>query len=190
MKNIRSTTELYAFPHLDWCADELGISAEALVTIFVLEEAFHNRVLATESAEERARQYHDLYSKVHSILLGAAQGTSEEETLQNCTRLVLTFRRELEGKSVLEIGCGNGLFHTQLARLIPHGQLCGIDTSGELLPQGHEVIQFIQESVIDFNLGQLSTLSTRTRYSSILHPSIFLPTWSRCVAAGVKIPTP
>ena len=45
------------------------------------------------------------------------------------SRLVLTFRRELENKSILDVGCGNGWFLSTLAKLYPHGELWGLDTS-------------------------------------------------------------
>lgn len=143
------TTE--TFPHLDWHARERGISPRTLVSIFLLERDFHRRILATESAEDRGRQYHELYKEVYRLQLEGSQGEARP-TAANYARLVLTFRRELENRSILEVGCGDGIFLDQVARLLPHGELCGLDTSDVTLPQGNGVIRFLRSDVVSFRL--------------------------------------
>ncbi len=143
-----------AYPHLHWVAKDYGISADALVRIFVLEKAFHEKIMATESASERGRQYQELYTEVYRLKRDHAQGPPREGTGEHYARLALTFRRELAGKSILDVGCGDGLFLDQVARLLPHGELCGLDTSDVTLPQGHAAIKFLQKDVVSFRVDR------------------------------------
>ena len=96
--------ETVTYPHLDWFSKEHGISAEALIRIYTIEKAFHNSILVTDCAEERARQYEQLYTEVHRIKHEGEIGEPLEGTVDQHARLVRTFRRELKGRSVLGIG--------------------------------------------------------------------------------------
>jgi len=145
------TTE--TFPHLDWHARELGIAPQTLVRLYLLERDFHRKILATESAEDRGRQYHELYKEVHRLHLEGSEGAARPRPT-NYVRLILTFRRELENRSILEVGCGDGIFLDQVARLLPHGELCGLDTSDVTLPQEHAAIRFLRSDVVSFRVDR------------------------------------
>jgi len=139
------------YPHAEWVAVEYGgVPISNLVEIFQLEKDFHRRILATDSAEERKRQYHELYERVHVL---KKRDTAEVTDVSGFDRLVLTFRRELAGKSVLDVGCGNGSFLATVARLIPHGELCGLDTSS-INSKDPRPFQFLQEDITDFTVPQ------------------------------------
>jgi len=140
------------FPHLNWLAREYAINAEALVEIFLIEQTFHSTILATTCADDRKRQYHNLYTEVHRIKRAGATAEPQEGTAETHARMVRTFRGEMEGKSVLDVGCGTGQFLNELARLIPHGKLCGLDTSDVHLPQDYARIEFLRKDVIDFEV--------------------------------------
>lgn len=142
------------FPHLDWLSREQGIAPETLVRVFLLEKEFHQKILATDSPDERGRQYHELYSEVHRLQLEGGQEDTREASPATYARLALTFRRELENRSVLEVGCGDGAFLDQVALLLPHGELWGLDTSDVALPRDHAVIRFLRSDVISFRLGR------------------------------------
>ena len=120
--------------------------------MFTIEKAFHEKILATESPEDRGRQYQELYTQVYRLQREGVQGESQEGSPANCARLVLTFQRELAGKSVLEVGCGTGLFLDRLAAMLPHGHVCGLDTSEVTLPQGHAAIRFLRKDIVSFQL--------------------------------------
>ena len=144
----------HAFPHLDWLAREQGIAPETLVRVFLIEKDFHQKILATDSPEDRSRQYHELYTEVHRLRIAGAQGEAREVSAAVYARLVLTFRRELENRSILELGCGDGILLDQVARLLPHGELCGLDTSDVALPQDHAVIRFLRRDVVAFGVDR------------------------------------
>jgi SAM-dependent methyltransferase len=141
------------FHHLDWVAAEYGIRAEYLVRLFELEARFHDNILATEKPEDRLSQYDELYNEVHRLKKAGSTGQVPKPA-EIYRRLVLTFARELRGKSVLDVGCGSGDFLSALAQLLPHGELWGLDTSTVDLPGDGISIRFVRKNIVDFQLVQ------------------------------------
>jgi 2-polyprenyl-3-methyl-5-hydroxy-6-metoxy-1,4-benzoquinol methylase len=141
-----STTEPYA--HVEWVSREYGgVPVPNLIEIFELEKDFHERILVTESQEQRRQQYHDLYERVHQLKQSGAIEVADRAKYE---RLVLTFRRELQGKSVLEVGCGGGTFLISLARLLPHGELWGLDTSEIEITNDERPFKFLKQDITSF----------------------------------------
>jgi SAM-dependent methyltransferase len=136
------------FPHADRVSREYGgVPVGSLVEIFHLEREFHRRILETESPEDRKRHYRELYERVHVLKQRAAIGAVDTRPFD---RLVLTFRRELANRSVLEVGCGNGIFLTAVANLLPHGELWGLDTSGIQTKDTERLFRFLQQDITNF----------------------------------------
>jgi SAM-dependent methyltransferase len=142
-----------AYPHAGWVSREYGgVPVANLVEIFQLEKEFHSRILATESADDRKRQYRELYERVHIL---KRRDNDEVKDRNVFDRLVLTFRRELSQKSVLDVGCGNGLFLTAIANLLPHGELWGLDTSNLNTKEAGRPFRFLQEDITNFAVPRL-----------------------------------
>ena len=138
------------YPHADWVSREYGgVPVGNLVEIFQLEREFHRRILETLSADDRRRQYRELYERVHVL---KQRDTNEVTDYGPIERLVLTFRRELENESVLDVGCGNGLFLTTLAKLLAHGELWGLDTSSIQSSDSERPFLFLQDDITNFTL--------------------------------------
>ena len=136
------------YPHAGWASREYGgVPVGNLIEIFELEKEFHRRILETASAEDRKRQYHELYERVHIL---KQRDTNEVMATGGFDRLVLTLRRELANKSVLDVGCGNGLFLTTVAKLLQHGDLWGLDTSSINTKDTERPFRFIQEDITNF----------------------------------------
>jgi SAM-dependent methyltransferase len=145
------SNELY--PYAEQVSGEYGgVPVANLVEIFELEKEFHRRILETESAEERKHQYHDLYERVHVL---KQRDVAETIDTQGADRLVFAFRKELEGRSVLDVGCGNGLFLRRLAHLLRHGELCGLDTSSIHTEEMERPFRFLQEDITSFTVPHL-----------------------------------
>jgi len=140
-----------AFPHAEWVSREYGgVPVPNLIEILRLEREFHRRILETDSPAERREQYRELYDRVH-ILKQQDVGIGEDPSIFD--RLVLTFRNELEGRSVLDVGCGSGLFLTRLAQILPHGELWGLDTSDVTSAERTQrPFQFFRQDVTTFTL--------------------------------------
>lgn len=142
-----------AFPYLDQVAKESGIPAVNLVRVFELEKQFHDEILATSEAQKRKQQYSELYNTIHPLL----KRTDNPGVICPAfyQRLVLLFKRELTGKSVLDVGCGTGQFLLELEKLLPHGDLWGLDTSAAELPSGSSSsVKFVQHDVTSFRLDR------------------------------------
>lgn len=142
--------DLANYPHAEWVSREYGgVPVANLIEIFLLEKEFHRRILETEASDERKRQYHELYERVHIL---KRRDTEEVSNPHEFDRLVLTFRRELCNKSVLDVGCGNGLFLTRVAKLLPHGELWGLDTSSINTKDTERPFRFLQEDITNFSV--------------------------------------
>jgi SAM-dependent methyltransferase len=147
---MESSSDLY--PCANQVAHEDGISREYLIAVFELEKSFHEKILATEDPSERKSQYSALYNEVHRLKkIGQVRETSGEALRQ--TRLALAFRRELEGRSVLDVGCGSGFFLRAVARHLHHGDLCGLDTSTVHLPERSDGIRFVESDIVSFKMN-------------------------------------
>jgi 2-polyprenyl-3-methyl-5-hydroxy-6-metoxy-1,4-benzoquinol methylase len=132
-------------------ARELKITEENLVRAFTIEKDFHARVLRENDSSKRKQLYREVYETVHPIYgtKPAAPGVANPKD-----RIVRMFKKELSGKSILEVGCGNGLFLASVARLLPHKELVGIDISAPVLPGEQDGIRFIRADIIDFALEE------------------------------------
>ena len=132
-------------------ARELGIPEENLIRAFTIEKDFHARVLQEPDNCKRKQMYREVYETVHPIY-GAkpmAAGVANPKD-----RIVRIFKKELSGKSILEVGCGNGLFLASVAKLLSHKELVGIDISAPVLPGEQDGIRFIRADIIDFALEE------------------------------------
>lgn len=67
------------------------------------------------------------------------------------------FRKELEGRSILDVGCGEGHFLVSVSRLLDHGELLGLDIS---IPSQTQAaleafgIRFVSADIIRFSLDR------------------------------------
>lgn len=130
-------------------AADLGIPPDSLIRAFEIEREFHGRILREKDGDKRKEMYRAVYETVHPIY-GAQP--AEAGAANPKDRTVRLFRKELSGRSILEVGCGNGLFLQSVARLLPHGDLVGLDTSAPVLPTEQDGISFIRADIIDFKM--------------------------------------
>ncbi len=144
-------TSYNEYRDLDKVAADLGIPAENLIRAFAIEQDFHAKILREEDGGTRKRLYREVYETVHPIYgtEPAMAGTANPKD-----RIVRLFRKELAGKSVLEVGCGNGLFLKSVARQLPHKDLVGLDISAPVLPEGQDGIRFLRADIIDFTVQE------------------------------------
>lgn len=138
------------YPFLREFAKETGIPEENLVAAFEIERAFHRDILETHDPVERRKMYADVYTRVHPLLRSSHPQPPVSESHRGMARL---FRRELMGKSVLDVGCGTGELLFAIEASFPHGELCGMDVSTAHLPDSGSV-RFIEADVTDFRLDR------------------------------------
>jgi 2-polyprenyl-3-methyl-5-hydroxy-6-metoxy-1,4-benzoquinol methylase len=138
------------FPHLERFSRDIGIAPERLVEAFRIEKEFHEKALAETDPARLTELYRDVYTKVHVLYdwSPAESGSSEFDLL------VDFFKPELSGKSVLDLGCGDGLFLRRIAQTMPHKELVGIDISAPHLPENDDSVQFLLGDVVNFDPGR------------------------------------
>jgi SAM-dependent methyltransferase len=157
---ISKTEENPLFPYLREFASETQIPAENLIRVFQIESEFHRAILATDNPAKRKAMYAELYSTVHPLLRPTSQINDESIDAipsRAAQGTVLLFRRELSGKSVLDVGCGDGKFLFAIHSLLPHGALLGLDT--DALWQNHRTplppdLQFLRQDIVSFRLDR------------------------------------
>jgi 2-polyprenyl-3-methyl-5-hydroxy-6-metoxy-1,4-benzoquinol methylase len=139
------------FRYLERVSRELAIPAVDLLRAYAVEKEFHETILNEPDADKRKRMYQDVYETVHPMYgtQPAAPGSKNPKD-----RIVGLFRKELTGKSILEVGCGTGLFLRSVARLLPHKELVGLDISAPVLPVPQDGIRFNRADVIDFSVPE------------------------------------
>ncbi len=141
---------LMSYPYARQFSKSIGIPVSNLIEAFHIEREFHSAVLKEQSFEARKILYRDVYRTVHPIYGKTASFIAEGKNPKD--RTVRLFRNELSGKSVLDIGCGEGYFLASIARNLEHGRLVGIDVSIPSATKQIPGIEFVSDDIIDFQL--------------------------------------
>jgi len=136
------------YPHVEWFARETGIPASNLIRGFELERDFHATILAEPDANRRQQLYAQIYSQVHPLY---RVSRDVEQRIRSKQLNVKRFQEALRGKSILDVGWGDGAFLQAVDRELPHGQLLGIDVDiGSAIPS--PIIEYRSTSVVEFHL--------------------------------------
>jgi 2-polyprenyl-3-methyl-5-hydroxy-6-metoxy-1,4-benzoquinol methylase len=140
------------YKHLKRVARARGISEEKLVQAFELERDFHLKIAGERDHTVRERLYYELYNTVLPLYMKTGSHDKDFDIQSKAKLLkVKVLRKELEGKSILDVGCGSGEFLRTVDANIEHGKLVGIDVSPVVLPREHENIEFVQSNAISFS---------------------------------------
>lgn len=145
-----SFTANESYPFLKRFSQMIGVPEENLLKAFKIEQHYHKRILWETAPEKRRQFYREMYNQVHPLYNKSSAAASGKNPFR---RIVKLFQRELDGKSILDVGCGTGAFLTCVDDLLPHGRLVGIDTSLSVLPEDTRGIRFIEGNVIDFEVN-------------------------------------
>ena len=131
---------------------DIGISPDRLVEAFEIEKVFHKSILMETSRQRRKKMYEEVYTTVHK-----SYGKTEIDIdiLPNPKdKLVRLFKKELHGKSILDVGCGAGYFLASVTKQLHNPVLVGIDVSIPEKSLCRKDIKFIKADIIEFNLNQ------------------------------------
>jgi len=139
-----------SYPFLKRFSQMIGVPEENLLKAFKIEQHYHKLILRETAPEKRRQFYREMYNQVHPLYDKNSAALSGKNPFR---RIVKLFQRELDGKSILDVGCGTGAFLTCVDDLLPHGRLVGIDTSLSVLPEDTRGIRFIEGDVIDFEVN-------------------------------------
>lgn len=130
----------------------MSIPAEKLVEAFEIEKVFHEQIFEEESFENRQKMYENVYNTVHPIY---GKNKADVQRGRNPKdKIVRLFRKELEGKSVLDLGCGEGYFLESISRQLKHKSLVGVDVSIPPTSKQYQNIEFISSNIIRFDINR------------------------------------
>lgn len=134
------------YPHLEKFAREIGVEPQNLLKRWELARKFHTEILEETSPDQREALYARFYEEAEPLFRSCweQQGNPKLGHVQ-------AFRRELTGKSVLDLGCGPGDFLKAIAQMLPHGDLVGLDA---VPPPDAPPVRFLRSSIINFNVDQ------------------------------------
>lgn len=135
--------------YLQEFSDVMNIPPDSLVKAFEIEMIFHQEITTEQSFEKRKKLYQDVYNQVHPIYSKHTKKADNEKNIKD--KIVNLFRKELEGKSILDVGCGNGQFLLSVQKNIKHKRLVGVDTYIQPYEKSSS-IEFISKNVVDFEL--------------------------------------
>lgn len=140
------------YPHLEKFSKSIGIDPKNLIEAFEIEKNFHNRILSERSLEKRMELYKSVYNAVHPLYDKKIDILPSKKNPKDI--IIRLFKKELSGKSILDVGCGEGLFLDCVSKNLHHKELVGIDVSESHLVKNHPVIKFKLKNIINFNLGK------------------------------------
>ncbi len=141
----------FVFKGLESYSRETGLSKQKLVEAFKIENSFHNKLKDQQSYNRREVLYKEFYYK----LLNFYERLSIEDdfidkkiSLKN--NHVKLFKKELFNKSIIDFGCGEGLFLRNIYKNIKHKDLVGVDIFIPKNLRESKNIRFISSSIINF----------------------------------------
>jgi 2-polyprenyl-3-methyl-5-hydroxy-6-metoxy-1,4-benzoquinol methylase len=142
------------FPHIHTVSKRNGIPADKLREIYEMEHRFYQDIMTEPSFEARQKLYEFVYRRIHEIYSSPAKNYFLNR-IPIKTKIAKQFRRELENKSLLDVGCGDGTFLYSLASSgIKTGELYGLDIKAPSFPddQFGRKISCFQRNIIRFEI--------------------------------------
>ena len=140
------TARTIAYSGLDQLANETGVSPDALIDVFRIERSFHRRIIAARSRQERRDLTQDMYAIVHPRLRSGRR--TDAATWYD--RIALLFRNELNGKSVIDLGCGDGSLLRAIGQTCQPKALMGIDIF-PFQAQSDQPYEFLMSDVVSLD---------------------------------------
>jgi len=138
------------YPYIKRFSSDIGIPEDILVKAFEVEAEFHFKILNEINFEKRRELYREVYNTVHS-LYGRAKLPARQNSKIN---LVKKFSNAFDGKSIIDVGCGNGDLLRAIRETGKPKRLVGVDVSEYVLSNSDPDpdIDFVKSDIIDFNL--------------------------------------
>lgn len=140
------------FPDIHKYARLENLSPDVLVAAFRLEEKYHRLLLEEADFDKRAVLYDKFYSELIPLYGRTASPAAKDYSKDKYVKL---FRKELEGKSIVDFGCGQGQMLLAIHRLLKTKRLAGIDVVFPEELKSHPSIQFIEANLMTYRLEEL-----------------------------------
>lgn len=147
MSTVTNTT----YPDIQAYAKEMGCDPAVLTEAFAIESHYHDLLINEPSAPQREIIYKEFYHKLLQFYGRTfTQNENIDDKIASKNKQVQLFQKELINKSIIDFGCGEGLFLMNIQKNIPHKKLVGVDIFIPESLQQRQDIQFISSSIIEF----------------------------------------
>jgi SAM-dependent methyltransferase len=160
---------------------EMGFSEDFLIEAFKIENHYHKLLKNEKNAFKREILYKEFYNKLLIFYKRTShQDSSFEKNPYVKDKQICLFEKEIKNKSIIDFGCGEGLFLKNIQEKIPCKKLVGVDVFIPESLRKNRKIKFISSSIITFHsnekfdiafsdnvLEHISTLDYSTHFQSV-----------------------
>lgn len=141
------------YPWLSQFSRNIGLSEETLIGSYELEDRFHDLILAEASIDVRRQLNDEVYTKAFE-LYGVVFKFDFEAVSSPKDATVKLLRPELEGQSILDVGCGGGDFLLSCDRNLKHKKLLGLDVFVKDTQVPERQLSFRRSDVVRFEVDE------------------------------------
>lgn len=140
------------YPGLKRFSKHIGFPEDDLIQAYLIEKKYHTLILNEKDKNLRKELYNKLYKEVHNLYY---KGNKEiDPNKLPFSRKAILYKKEIENKSILEVGCGRGSFLISVLRNFKYKKLTGLDVS---LPPVNVIkfypdIEFVDADVTEFKV--------------------------------------
>ncbi len=173
-------------------SNKFGLPIEVLENMYLNEQKFHNEILAEENFEKRTALYEHIYTQ--SAKATAPYLKDYFFDLIDAKKLIYNiFKKEIKGKSLLDVGCGSGAFLYVLAKEdSTQRKLTGLDVKTPNFPVDEisKKIDCLQSSVVDFEVDtkyETAMLDNVYEHIAPADKPFFLKSLSNSLQIGGKL---
>ncbi|HMG15484.1 MAG TPA: class I SAM-dependent methyltransferase [Saprospiraceae bacterium] len=181
------------FPYLEEVSRQLKIEPQILMKIYELESKFNQEINKEVSFDKRQELYQFIYTEIPKLF-------TEDHTdyfqvlVRKKLKIVKQFRKELENKSVLDIGSGVGSFLYALRKSdVQVTEAYGVDIKAAEYPK-EEIeqlnIKFYQQNILDFKVDRpfdVIMLDNVYEHIAMADQPYFFKSLKSAVKKGTKI---
>lgn len=178
--------------NLKYFSDKSGIPSEVLAEMYTVEMNFFKNISNESDFHVRQGLYNHVYTKTAELLEPYSKNYFEV-LVKAKSKILNIFKREVIGKSILDIGSGSGAFLYSIATSgLPYKSLYGLDVKAPVLPNDSfsKEIKCFQRNVVDFELPEkfeVAILDNVYEHISIADKDLFLSSISKSLEIGGKL---
>ena len=169
-----------------------GIPHSVLEGMFQSESIFHNEILKEDDFDKRTA----LYEKIYTESANATAPYLKEyfKDIVEAKKLIFNiFKKEIKGKSIIDIGCGSGGFLYVVAQSgLAFKTLYGLDVKTPTFPkdQYSDQIECLQSSIVNFVVPkkfEVAMLDNVYEHIAPADKAFFLTSIANCLGLGGKL---
>ncbi|MCP9767656.1 methyltransferase domain-containing protein [Lacihabitans sp. LS3-19] len=178
--------------NLSFFSNKTGLPQEILAEMFKVESNFNELILKEKDFYKRKELYDYVYSKSAELVEPYSKDYFGE-LVKAKSEILKIFKKEVDGKSIIDIGSGSGAFLYAIAKSkLDYKSLYGLDVKAPTLPKDKysDQVKCFQRNVIDFELPQtfeVAILDNVYEHIALDDKDLFLNSISKSLVKGGKL---